>query len=290
MTKIKNVFAFIIFTTIIYACGSSSTSAVDDFDYEAQALIDNDTLVKFLKNHYFDTSIDSVKALVSGKTALYDDDKLQSMEVTENEIDYTLYYYTNRVGNPTIDKGYPTVMDSVYVKYYGQRIINTETISDAFDSSNGVWFTLNSVIRGWTYGLTKFKGGNNITNNGPITFENGGKGVLFIPSGLGYSNTGSSTILPNETIFFYVDLYDLVQDTDHDNDGVASINEDPDNNGDPRDDDTDLDGVPNYFDADDDGDGVFSIDEDANGDGNPANDFSDSDNPTLADYLNPNIK
>ena len=36
-------------------------------------------------------------------------------------------------------------------------------------------------------------------------------------------------------------------------------------------------------------DGLPTKDEDANGDGNPANDFSDPNNPTLADYLNPDI-
>jgi FKBP-type peptidyl-prolyl cis-trans isomerase FkpA len=107
---------------------------------------------------------------------------------------------------------------------------------------------------------------------------------------LAYSNRGKGPILANESVFFYINLFDFVQDTDHDNDGIPSINEDVDGNGDPRDDDTDKDGVPNYSDIDDDGDGVLTKDEDANGDGNPANDFSDSNNPTLADYLNPDIK
>lgn len=297
MTKIKNVLALIIFATIIYACSSSSaTDVVDDFDYEAQALIDNDTLVKFLKNHYFDTTVDSVKTLIDGQVALFDDtSKLKQMSVTENEIDYTLYYYINNEGGKNDQgavinhKGYPTVMDSVFVNYYGQRIVNTDSISDSFDSDEAVWWTLNGVIRGWTHGFTKFKGGNNITDNGPITFDNGGKGILFIPSGLAYNNIGSGTILANECIFFYIDLLDLVPDTDHDNDGIPSINEDVDDSGDSRDDDTDLDGIPNYFDDDDDGDGVLTINEDENGDGNPANDFNDSDNPTLADYLNPDI-
>ena len=46
----------------------------------------------------------------------------------------------------------------------------------------------------------------------------------------------------------------------------------------------------NYVDQDDDGDGVLTINEDANGDGNPANDFNDTNNPILPDYLNPAIK
>ena len=52
MNKIKNIFAFAIVTILIYSCGTSSTTPVDDFDYEAQALIDNDTLVKFLKHFH----------------------------------------------------------------------------------------------------------------------------------------------------------------------------------------------------------------------------------------------
>jgi hypothetical protein len=288
MNKIKNIFAFAIISIILYSCSNTNSIAVDDFDYEAQALIDNDTLVQFLKNHYFDTIVDSVKAIVSGQTPLYEN--ISSMEVTENDIAYTLYYYVNNIGTPTIEKGTPTVMDSVLVKYYGQRIVKTDSISTVFDYNEGKWFTLNTVIRGWSHGFTNFKGGDNITNNGPITYENGGKGILFIPSGLAYGNIGSGNILSNECIFFYIDLYDFVKDTDHDNDGIPSIMEDPDGNGDPRDDDTDLDGVANYFDADDDNDGVSTINEDANGDGNPANDFNDPNNTDLPDYLNSDIK
>ncbi|WP_218599381.1 FKBP-type peptidyl-prolyl cis-trans isomerase [Polaribacter sp. NJDZ03] len=291
MNKIKNIFAFAIISIILYSCSNTNSITIENFNHEAQALIDNDTLVQFLKNHYFDTDLKTVQAIVPGETALYDDkENLKSMSIKENDIDYTLYYYVNNIGTPTIEKGKPTVMDSVFVKYSGQRILNTENISTVFDANDGLWLTLNSVIRGWAYGFKNFKGGDNITDNGPITYENGGKGILFIPSGLAYRNAGSGNILPNECIFFYIDLYDFVKDTDHDNDGVPSIMEDPDNNGDPRNDDTDLDSVPNYFDADDDNDGVLTKNEDANNDGNPANDFSDPNNTTLPDYLNPDIK
>ena len=107
---------------------------------------------------------------------------------------------------------------------------------------------------------------------------------------MAYANTGQGPILENECLLFYIDLYDIVKDTDHDNDGIPSINEDVDGNDDPRNDDTDADGIPNFFDLDDDGDGTLTVNEDANGDGNPANDFNDPNNPTLADYLNPDVK
>ena len=50
------------------------------------------------------------------------------------------------------------------------------------------------------------------------------------------------------------------------------------------DDDTDGDGVPDYFDADDDGDGVLTINEDLNGDGDPTNDIGKNGKPN---YLDP---
>ncbi|MBT5100195.1 MAG: peptidylprolyl isomerase, partial [Polaribacter sp.] len=253
-----------------------------------------DSLSIFFTKHYYDTAVDSVKTLVAGATPLSEDANLKTMNVTENEIEYELYYYIaepEHVGTPTIDKGSPTSLDSVFVKYEGFRINGTDSITPRFEIREiPIWFTLNSVIRGWSYGFTNFKNGDNITDNGPITYENEGKGILFIPSGLAYGNSGTTgSIRSNENLIFYIRLFDFVKDTDHDNDGIPSWLEDPDGDGDPRNDDTNGDFFVNYLDGDDDGDGVATRDEDANGDGNPANDFNDPDNPTLADYLNPSI-
>ncbi|CAI8361396.1 MAG: Peptidyl-prolyl cis-trans isomerase Mip [Polaribacter sp. SA4-10] len=295
MNKLKNIVAFCILSAIAYACGGSDSTAADVFDNEAQALIDKDSLSTFFTKHYYDTAVDSVKALVAGATPLSEDENLMTMNVTENEIDYELYYYVaseEDYGTPMIDKGSPTSLDSIFVKYEGFRINDTDSITPRFEiRETPIWFTLNSVIRGWSYGFTNFKNGDNVTDNGPITFDNGGKGILFIPSGLAYGNSGTSgSIRSNENLIFYIRLFDFIKDTDHDNDGIPSWLEDPDGDGDPRNDDTNGDFFVNYLDGDDDGDGVATKDEDANGDGNPANDFSDPENPTLADYLNPEIK
>ena len=294
MNKLKNIFALCILSVFAYACGNSDTTPIEVFDNEAQALIDKDSLSIFFTKHYYDTAVDSVKTLVAGATPLSEDANLKTMNVTENEIEYELYYYIaepEHVGTPTIDKGSPTSLDSVFVKYEGFRINGTDSITPRFEIREiPIWFTLNSVIRGWSYGFTNFKNGDNITDNGPITYQNEGNGILFIPSGLAYGNSGTTgSIRSNENLIFYIRLFDFVKDTDHDNDGVPSWLEDPDGDGDPRNDDTNGDFFVNYLDGDDDGDGVATIDEDANGDGNPANDFSDPDNPTLADYLNPAI-
>ena len=81
---------------------------------------------------------------------------------------------------------------------------------------------------------------------------------------------------------FQITLKD-VNDSDHDHDGILSILEDLDNDGNVKNDDTDEDTVPNYLDADDDGDGILTKDEDANDDGDPTNDDTDGDG--IPDYL-----
>jgi len=270
-----------------YACDDDTFGVpVDDFDYEGQALIDNDSILVFLENHYYNDAIDSVQPLVSGATALIDDSRLLTQDVTDFDVDYKLYVFVKNEGSPIPEKGYPTEVDSVLVKYKGQYFNSTVELID-FDERtvNPLWLTLNSVIRGWSHGFTNFKGGE---NNGPITYANGGKGVLFIPSGLAYGKFGTAGIPPSSSLMFYIELYDVIENTDHDLDSVPSILEDPDGDGDPRNDDTDGDGFPNFLDPDDDNDGVATKDEGGD-DGDPTNDFNDPNNPTLPDYLNPDI-
>ena len=304
MTKIKNSILVLLFSLIIYACGDDNTfrNPFTDIDHKALAISDNDSIVKFLKGHYYDETEDVLKSLETGETALFEDSKLKIKEVTENDINYKLYVYVINEGSavPNPDKGFPTVVDSVFVKYAGRTFSGTSFNANEFDSNtSGIWFNLNAVIAGWTHGMTSFKGGslkkepNGDPFNGPITFLNSGKGIIFIPSGLAYPSSraqNQSSNLVDTNLFFFVDLLDFVKDTDQDNDNVPSILEDIDADGDVNNDDTDGDGLPNYFDTDDDGDGVLTKNEDANGDGDPTNDFSDPNNPTLPDYLNKNIK
>jgi gliding motility-associated-like protein len=74
-----------------------------------------------------------------------------------------------------------------------------------------------------------------------------------------------------------IDLIPNYRDNDDDNDGLASISEDQNRNGNPADDDNDLDGTPNYLDTDDDNDSVLSVDEDVNEDGDYLNDDTNKD-------------
>jgi hypothetical protein len=289
----RTLFAAFVFLMILgYACRPDNNSGTLDpnFDHAGQALRDDDSLMVFFANHYYDDAIDSVKPLVPGATALIDDTRLMVQDVEVLDVDYKLYFFVKRQGDPDPVKGFPTVMDSVLVKYRGEYLVDTDSLV-FFDERvfNPIWLTLNTVIRGWAYGFGNFKGGRNISGTGPILYENGGKGVLFIPSGMAWRNGGTIGVPPNANVMFHIELYDLVEDTDHDSDTVASIDEDPDGDGNPTNDDTDGDGLANFLDPDDDNDGIPTRDEDANGDGDPTNDFNDPNNPDLPDYLNPDI-
>ncbi|WKD86718.1 putative FKBP-type peptidyl-prolyl cis-trans isomerase FkpA [Polaribacter huanghezhanensis] len=291
MIKIKNILIVAIASILIYAC-SSNSPFLPVFDHGAQALKDNDTLVKYLTSHYYDVSIDSIKPIVTGKTALIDDAKLKTQDIVFDNVDYKLYYYLTEQGIPDPVKGNPTVMDSVLTKYQGSQL-TTSTVIEVFETQKvATWLTLDAVIKGWSSGFTHFKGGKNITTNGAITYQDTGKGFLFIPSGLGYRNRGNGTIYGNTCLVFRIELLDIVENTDHDNDGLASYLEIVDAVVEPNPTKVDSDGdfIPNYKDADDDNDGTPTIKEDANKDGDPRNDFSDPSNPTLPDYLNPKIK
>ena len=80
--------------------------------------------------------------------------------------------------------------DTVKVNYRGTLIDGTE-----FDKNEGIEFTLNRVIRGWTEGM-KLVG-------------EGGKITLVIPSNLAYGERGPRNIGPNSTLVFDVDLLEV---------------------------------------------------------------------------------
>ncbi|CAM1333138.1 peptidylprolyl isomerase [Tenacibaculum aestuariivivum] len=287
MIKFKHLFYFVLLSVVMYSCGSDNSSNVDNFDYEAQALKDQDTIVKFLKSHYYKDDVDSIKPLITGKTALYKDTRLDSAVVNEYDIDYKYYYFVK--GNNGISiKGFPTVTDSIFTTYRLSFLNSSASLIKEQDLVTPIWFDSKLIVaRGWVHAFTHFKGGKNITDNGPINYEGMGEGFFLLPSGLSFRNSGA---LANKNLLYIVKLHDIVKDTDHDNDGIASIFEDIDGDGDPRNDDTDKNNVPDYLDDDDDGDNKLTKEEDANGDKDPRNDFSDIDRPNTPDYLNRYIR
>ena len=89
-----------------------------------------------------------------------------------------------------------------------------------------------------------------------MSFEDYGVGAVFIPAGLGYyvSPPNGSIIPFYAQLIFTFQLYSS-RTGDQDDDGLPTIFEDLNGNNLEEDDDTDADGLPNFFDADDDGDG-----------------------------------
>ena len=153
---------------------------------------------------------------------------------------------------------------------------------------NLVGFGVNSTtgtIRGWQLSIPEFNVASSFTDNGDgtIQYNDYGLGVMFIPSGLGYFSRALIGIPVYSNLIFKFELYQT-ELNDHEGDNVPSYAEDLNGNLDVFDDDTDGDNIANYIDGDDDGDGVLTINEDIDGDGDPTNDIGSNGIPR---YLDP---
>ncbi|WP_196892551.1 FKBP-type peptidyl-prolyl cis-trans isomerase [Aureivirga marina] len=271
--KLKRIVLALFATLSIIACKSDD----DGFNHAAQAITDDEDIVDYLKTHYLDTTDDEIKDIDGSQTPLFD--QMLEKKVLRNNIEYTLYYYVENEG-VTIS---PTPVDSVLVNYKGS-LLNGDVFEER---KNDIWLTLNSVIAGWAHGLPNFKGGILQTNDdGTFDYVDNGKGIIVMPSGLGYGTSAGGLIPANSPLVFQVNLDD-VNITDTDGDGLLSKFEDPNGDGE-YDDDTDNDNFLNFLDGDDDNDGILTKYENAdpNGDGNPS-DAIDTDGDGIPNYLDP---
>ena len=264
---------FLVLGILVFSCSSDDE---EKFDPAEQSLIDDATLVDFLQSHYLneDSRIDTI---LNNETPLYTQVEVEN--VILEDITYKLYYYTEFEG---IGKN-PSRNDSIQVTYEGFMLDSIKFDQSLSFTSTKSWFHLPNLIQGWRYGFPHFREGIKIINpDESFGYEATGKGILFMPSGLAYGETGSASIPENTPIYFHIELGAVVI-ADADFDGVKNNDEDIDKDGDVSNDDTDDDGNPDYVDIDDDGDGILTENEDANGDGNPMNDDSDGDG--IPDYL-----
>ena len=115
------------------------------------------------------------------------ENNLSGFSSTENGLYYKL-----------IDQGnskYPVNGDTLSVEYIGQLLNGSE-----FDRSNTgqpFEFILGSgqVIEGWEIGIPKI--------------DEGGSGILIIPSGLGYGSVVNSSIPKNSVLIFRINLIEI---------------------------------------------------------------------------------
>ncbi len=280
------------------SCGSddnNTTEPVELRDFLEQSITDDALLVDYLSNHFYnyedfpradDTvvtiSIDTISGDNADKTPMIEQVQQLSVPITDENgavTNHTLYYLVAQQGSELEKK--PSIVDSTYVSYRGELLTGT-----IFDQRNTpIWFDNIRVVSGFRYGLQNFAPGTfSQDTDGTISFRDYGQGILFMPSGLGYYSSPQGLIPAYAPIVFTVSVY-TSNVADHDNDGVFSIEEDPDGDGNPLNDDTDGDGTPNLLDFDDDGDGILTFLElDVDNDGI----IDDTDNDGIPDYLDSN--
>ncbi len=280
------------------SCGSDDNNTTEPEelrDFLEQSITDDALLVDYLSNHFYnyedfpradDTeviiSIDMISGDNADKTPMIEQVQQLSVPITDENgavTNHTLYYLVAQQGSELEKK--PSIVDSIYVSYRGELLTGT-----IFDQRNTpIWFDNIRVVSGFRYGLQNFAPGTfSQDTDGTISFRDYGQGILFMPSGLGYYSSPQGLIPAYAPIVFTVSVY-TSNVADHDNDGVFSIEEDPDGDGNPLNDDTDGDGTPNLLDFDDDGDGILTFLElDVDNDGI----IDDTDNDGIPDYLDSN--
>ena len=258
-------------------------------DRGEQDATDQQALQEYLETHYYNYEdfqdslvgnnelvIDTISGADSDKTPLIESDLLEEKTLTYEGIDYK--YYVLKVREGVGER--PSFADSTFVAYRGELLDQTQ-----FDASeNPVWFDLASTIPGFSHGITEFRGASGYQvqpDNTVVWKDDYGIGAIFLPSGLGYFNNPKGAIPAYSPLVFIVNLLQ-VNEADHDQDTVLSLQEDIDGDKLLYNDDTDGDRVPDYLDVDDDGDYIPTKEEAVlNEDGN----FVDSDGDGIPDYL-----
>lgn len=184
----------------------------------------------------------------------------QGLQKQSDAVDYKMYYIIlNEGGGET-----PMIHDNTFTSYTGYNLDKSvfDKYQFGFWSAYPAYSTYTETIAGYRQILEKIKTATSITDNGDGTYsyENPGRVLVFIPSGLGYFSSPSGSINAYASIIFDITLI-TKKDADHDNDGILDKYEDVNGNGDLWDDDTDGDGKPNFLDLDDDGDGYTTRQE-----------------------------
>ena len=271
---IKKYLSILTILVLCISCGDDDrTPEAIPFNDRGEQSVDDDVFIReYLQTHFynyeefaspledFDYEIrfDTIAGENAGKIPLLD--QVTAKTYDRFEASNTLYILTAREGS-LLDENesenhVTTFADSALVTYRGANILG-----NVFDgSANPIWFNLPATIDGFSNGIAGFRGGSGFTiaDDGTTEFSDFGIGAVFIPSGLAYfAQPPNSSIGIYSSLVFTFSIFDN-KITDHDGDGILSINEDIDGNGFFFDDidNTDEDNQSNFNDPDDDNDGV----------------------------------
>ncbi|RZJ71708.1 FKBP-type peptidylprolyl isomerase [Flavobacterium sp.] len=269
-------------------------------DYATQYATDLADIETFLKTHSYevvnhpgyhddqDVTFDTVAE--GSPDAIWASPNLQTRMVktyrtADEDVEYKVYYLKLREGGGALGtRPSPCNADAVLAAYSGRYMFHLATEDaqgNAVDSLKTFEFETNpfpqgdlnlgETIRGWSEIFPQFKSGDATQVDGsPTLYTDFGAGVMFLPSALGYYNSGSTNIPAYSPLIFTFKLYNVTR-LDTDNDGIPNYLEDLDHDGymyimldadgngvGARPDDIDNDGAPNYLDQDDDGDRVLT--------------------------------
>ena len=310
------ILVFICFAVTLLSCKNDDNGGPDAIPPSLLSDVapeDDETIREFLNTHFYNYEefetppegfdyrivIDTIAGENADKRPLMEDAESVTVNVSssflglnagEEDIAHKLYYIEVREG----EGGSPTYADSTFVKYEGSLLNGT-----TFDQNpDFLWQVLPFSVRGYANGIAQMKSGtpDQIIDNpdGTYNITNSGIGLIIMPSGLGYFNSPTTSVIPRYApLVFRVELGLFVEDTDSDNDGIPSIEEDLNGNGYLFDDNTDFDLEPfnsrltNFRDADDDGDGIPTRDEISDDNGNIITPYPDADGDGTPDYLDP---
>lgn len=311
------ILVFICFALALVSCNSDDDNGTDVTPPSLLSDVapeDDETIQEFLNTHFynyedFDTPpegfdykivIDTIAGENAEKKSLMEDAEAFTINVSssflgldagEVDVPHTYYYIEVLKGGG----GSPTYADSTLVRYQGLGLDGT-----LFDENQEfTWQVLSGYYRGYANGISNMSAGTSdqIIDNPDGTYQisNRGVGIIVMPSGLAAFNGSISSIGTYAPVLFKVELGLFFEDTDSDNDGIPSIQEDVNGNGFLGDDNTDADDetglysqvLPNYLDADDDGDGVSTRNEISDDNGNIISPYPDADGDGTPDYLDP---
>ena len=286
MNKFKFYFVLISFVALLFSCtkNDDSPEPVPVRAFSVQYDTDIATIEEYLKSYYIvndvnnpdfadeDITFAKIPDGVVQKSIfdfLNSDSypKLLVKKISLHDIEYEIYYLKLRADNELGKQ--PTRVDEVLAAYSGFYL--SSKTEESVTTIEGTPFEtvlfpqsmlgLDRTIRGWGEIFPQFKTGiyDATPSPNPASFTNFGAGVMFLPSGLAYFNSPplGSRIPSYAPLVFTFKLYDLKR-ADQDQDGVLSMYEDINGDGDFTNDDTDSDGRKDYLDIDDDGDGVLT--------------------------------
>ncbi|WP_400072760.1 FKBP-type peptidyl-prolyl cis-trans isomerase [Zobellia russellii] len=280
--NLNRIVALSALVVVLYSCNNDDGGVTIEPPRPLSEVLSEDEaeIQEYLKTHYynyaefenpaedFDFKIE-IKEIPEGNTELVPlKDQVVPVEVNvpsthflisgeETNTKHTLYYLEARegVGDAL------SVADSAFVRYSGNLIDGT--VFDDNNENDPVWFDLASLqapatstvsgtpARGFSEGAALLKGGApaEINEDGTYSVNGYGVGMIIFPSGLGYFNIARGSIPAYSPLIFKMDMF-AVNQSDHDGDGIPSIEEDTNKDGYLFNDDADGDGIPDYLDAD----------------------------------------